>query len=396
VEAIIMAKQATIYPSLDTPAVILDMDKLETNIREMSDLAREARLKLRPHVKVHGSAEIARMQIESGACGVEVGPIAQAEAVVDAGIYDVLIAHPFYGEHKLDILKRILEKSEAKVTIVVDMIEQAKGVSQVAQSVGREINVAMKIDTSLEEGGLRRFGISPGESALNLAEKLSQLPGVAPVGIYAHEMGIDPTTEGRDRTAYVTAEIMCRTAKALKNAGFRMEHVSVGATPTFRSTCRFKREGKFPEITEIHPGHCVIGDLMYIIRGGETLESCATTVLSTVVSLSHNELAVIDAGFKTLGRDPLIEAQDKSGFRWNEMARMGIIKGHADLFLGTLGAESGLVYYMETDSKLTLGQQLEIIPNNASIVLNTHDQIYGVRNGEIEKVIPVTGRGKGN
>ncbi|MFC1956747.1 alanine racemase [Chloroflexota bacterium] len=391
-----MASQATIYPSIDTPAVIIDMDKLEQNIREMSSVATEAGLKIRPHIKVHGSAEIAEMQLKPGACGVEVGPIAQAEAMVNVGIYDVLIAHPFYGDHKLGILKRILERPETRVIIVVDMIEQAEGISQVAQSVGRTVDLVIKIDTSLEEGGLHRFGTAPGEPTLNLAQKLSKLSGVNFIGIYGHEMGSDSSPEGRDRTAYMTARVMCRTARELRKAGFGIEHVSVGATPTFHSTCRYKKEGKFPEITEIHPGHCVIGDIMYILKGGEILESCVVTVLSTVVSTSHDELAVIDAGFKALGLDPLIEAKDKPGFRWQGMARMGVIKGRPELFLGILGAESGLLFYMKPGSRLELGQRLEIIPNNVTVVLNSHDQIYGVRKGEIEKVISVTGRGKGN
>ena len=391
-----MVKQSTIYITLDTPAIIVDLDRLETNIKEMSNLAVEAKLRLRPHIKVHGSAEIAKMQIKYGACGIEVGPIAQAEAMIDAGIHDVLIAHPFYGDHKLSILRRILEKLEAKVTIVVDMIEQAKCISEIGRSVGRTVDLVMKIDTSLEEGGIRRFGVSTGEAALDLAEMICRLPNVDLIGIYAHEMGIDSTVEGRARTAYVTAEIMCRTAEMLQNAGFRMEHVSVGATPTYRSTCRYKMEGKFSEITEIHPGHCIIGDLMYVAKGGETLETCAVTVLSTVVSLSHDKLAVIDAGYKTLGRDPLIEAQDKLDFHWKGMARMGIVKGYPHLFLGILGAESGLVYYMEPDSTLTLGQRLEIIPNNANVVLNSQKQIHGVRKGQVEKVISITGHGKGN
>ena len=391
-----MANQATIYPSIDTPAVIIDMDKLGQNIKEMSSVATEAGLKLRPHIKVHGSVEIAEMQLEAGACGVEVGPIAQAEAMVNAGIYDVLIAHPFYGEHKLGILKRILERPETRVIIVVDMIEQAEGISQVAQSVGRTVDLVVKIDTSLEEGGLRRFGTAPGEPTLNLAQKLSKLPGVSLIGIYGHEMGADSSPEGRDRTAYVTAQVMCTAARELRKAGFEIEHVSVGATPTFRSTCRYKKEGKFPEITEIHPGHCVIGDVMYILKGGETLESCAVTVLSSVVSTSHDGLAAIDAGFKALGRDSLIEAQDKPDFRWRGMARMGVIKGRPELFLGILGAESGLLFYMKPGSRLGLGQRLEIIPNNVTVVLNSHDQIYGVRKGEIERVISVTARGKGN
>ena len=131
-----MTKQKIPYSTLDTPAVLVYMDKLETNIREMSQLAAEAGVKLRPHTKIHESALIARMQIEAGACGIEVGSVDQAEPMGEEGIDDILIAHPFYGEHKLATLKRLLNKPELKITVVIDMIEQAEGISQVGQAVG--------------------------------------------------------------------------------------------------------------------------------------------------------------------------------------------------------------------------------------------------------------------
>jgi len=316
--------------------------------------------------------------------------------MVEEGINDIIVAHPFYGEHKMEILKRILAKEGVKITVVVDMIEQADSVSKVGQAAGRKIPVAIKIDTSLEEGGLQRFGVIPGEPTLTLAKRLSELPGIELVGIYAHEMGLDPTEEGRDRTAYKTAEIMARTARELRDAGLQIEHVSVGATPTLRSTCRYIKEGKFPEITEIHPGHFAIGDMMYVSGGGETPERCAVTVLTTAVSTSHDEWAIIDAGYKCLGRDPLIGNQDKPGFSWKGMARMGVIKERPDLFLGVLAAESGFLYYKDQKKKLDLGERIEIIPNNVTEVINIHEQMYGVRNGKLEVVIPVTGRGRGN
>jgi len=386
----------TLYPSLDTPAVLIDLDKLEANIREMTELAAEAGVQLRPHTKIHESAMICKWQIEKGACGIEVGPIAQAEAMAEEGINDIIAAHPFYGEHKMEILKRILARAGVKITVVVDMIEQAESISKVGQAAGRKVPVAIKIDTSLEEGGLQRFGVIPGEPTLTLAKRLSELPGIELVGIYAHEMGRDPSEEGRDRTAYKTAEIMARTARELRDAGLQIEHVSVGATPTFRSTCRYIKDGKFPEITEIHPGHFVIGDMMYVSGGGETPERCAVTVLTTAVSTSHDEWAVIDAGYKCLGRDPLIGNQDKPGYSWKGMARMGVIKGRPDLFLGILAAESGFLYYKDQKKKLYLGERIEIIPNNVTEVINIHEQMYGVRNGKLEVVIPVTGRGRGN
>jgi len=140
----------------------------------------------------------------------------------------------------------------------------------------------------------------------------------------------------------------------------------------------------------------VIGDIFYVSGGGETLERCAVTVLTTAVSVSHDEWAVIDAGYKCLGRDPLIGNQDKAGYYWKEMARMGVIKGRPDLFLGILAAESGFLYYKDKNKKLHLGERIEIIPNNVTEVINIHEQIYGVRNGKLEVVIPVTGRGRGN
>ena len=96
-----MVKQNVPFPSLDTPAVLVDMDKLEANIREMSQLAAEAGVRLRPHVKVHESAEIAKMQIEAGACGIEVGSVDQAASMAEEGLENILVAHPFYGPHKL-------------------------------------------------------------------------------------------------------------------------------------------------------------------------------------------------------------------------------------------------------------------------------------------------------
>jgi len=385
------------FSSLDTPAVLVDMNKLEANIRGMSQLAAEAGVRLRPHVKVHECAEIAKMQIEAGACGIEVGPVAQAEAMAEEGLNDIIIAHPgFYGGPKLETLKRLLNKPGLKVTVVVDMIEQAEGVSQAGQTVGRKVPVFLKIDTSRDAGGTQRHGIFPGDPVLDLAKKICQLPSIDFAGIYAHEMGAEPTAEGVDKVAFKTAEIMSDMAKMLREEGIAVGHVSVGASPTFRATCRYIKEGKFPEITEIHPGNCVIGDIMYMRARGNTRETCAITVLTTVMSTTHLEWAMIDAGYKTFGADSLIGRQETPGFFWNGKPSFGSIQGRSDLWLGSLSAETGHVFYMDPEKKLSLGERLEIVPNNATLVVNIHDRIYGVRNGEIERVMTVTGRGRGN
>ena len=388
-----MTEQEVPYPSLDTPVVLVDLNMLEENIRGMSRLAAEAGVRLRPHVKVHENVSIAKIQIDAGACGVEVGAVEQAEAMAEQGIDDIIIAHPsFYGGPKGEILKKLLNQSSLKLALVVDMFEQAEIISQVAQTVGKEISVLIKIDL----GRGSRFGVLPGEPVLNLANKLMKLPGIKLVGIYGHEMGAKPTQEGKDEAAFEAATIMTENVKMLKQAGITIDHVSVGGSPTFPSTCRFIKEGKFSEITEIHPGQCVIGDIMYMRSGGNIREACAVTVLTTVMTTAHSGWAIIDAGYKTFGADSLIAYRDTPGFFWEGKPSFGSVQGRPDLWLGRLSAETSCLHYMDPEKKLKLGERLEIVPNNATLVINIHDRIYGVRNGMVEEVIPVTGRGRGN
>jgi len=360
---------------------LLNLDLLEANIREMSQLSAAAGVKLRPHIKVHESAFIAKMQIEAGAVGIEVGTLEQAEAMAEEGLTNIIIAHPIYGELKLATLKRLLRRSGVTLALVVDMVEQAACISQTAQEVRREVPVLVKINI-----GGNRFGILPGEPVVNFVKELSRLSGIRFAGIYAHEMGAEPTQEGVDKNAFEAASIMEQTATILKKEGITVDHVSVGASSTFRSTCRFIIEGQFSEITEIHPGGCIVGDMNYARSFAMPESRCALTVLTTVTS-AHADRAVIDCGAKTFGAD-LTGLREAPGF--------GTIRRHPDLFLRRMSNETSIVSYGDSEKRLSLGQRLEIVPNNALVVVNIHNDMYGVRNGVVERVIPITGRGRGN
>jgi len=396
-----MEKQKIPYPFIGTPALLLDMDKLEANIKEMSQLAASAGVRLRPHVKIHECAAIAKMQIEAGACSIEVGPVAQAEGMANEGLKDIKIAHPgFYGGHKGESLKRILYNSDAKVAVVIDMIEQAEQISQIGQALGREVSVNIKIDTSAA-GGLSRHGVQPDESALTLAKKISQLPGVEVTGIYAHEMGAEVTEKSLNSCAYKTLEIMSNLAKMFKKAGVKIDDVSVGSSSTFRYTCKYLKEGKFPEVNEIHPGNCIIGSLIYWKAGGNKKENCALSILVTVMSTTHPDWFMIDAGYKAFSPDYLLSAMTEPDFFWDYKGKplpsFGLVKGRPDLRAAIMSAESAHVFYMDsTKPKLHIGDRLEIVPNNSTCAINIHDQLYGIRKGVLERVFLVTGRGRGN
>ncbi len=380
------------YPSLDTPAALIDMDKLETNIKEMAKAAADAGVKLRPHVKMHQCPEIAKMQLSAGACGVEVGLTDQAIVMADAGINDIIIAHPFYGERKFEKVKKLITKPGLKLAIVVDMLEQAEALSTIGQEVGKKIPVYMKIDT-----GIKRYGVLPGLPVLNLAKQLSKLPGIEFVGIYAHESSGQtvPSDEGVAKVSLEVGSVMCEMARLLRKEGFKIEEVTTGASPTVFAICRWVKEGILKEITEIHPGQRAIGDIAYSYSFGCTRDRCALTVLTTVVSTSHPDYVIVDAGFKALGGESIIGRRDTPGFFWNGMPSLGPIQGRDDLWLGKVGAESGWLYYKENARKLALGERLEIVPNSASLILNIHDKAYGVRNGVIEREFTITGRGRG-
>jgi D-serine deaminase-like pyridoxal phosphate-dependent protein len=312
--------------------------------------------------------------------------------MADGGVRDILVAHPFYGESKIEILTRLLARANLKLSFVVDMVEQAEAISKVAQMQGRRVPVLIKLET-----GIDRYGVPPGQPAVDLANKIRALSGVEVAGIYAHEVGAKPTEEGLLACALEIGTKVCDTARMLKKEGFKINHVSVGASPTHYATCRLIKEGKLPEVTELHPGNRAIGDLRYMAGGGNTFEEIALTVLVGVMSTSHTTHVVVDAGWKTFGAEIMFQYRDKPDYFWKNLPSYGQVKGRSDLRLAKLAAETGWVYYLENAKKdLKMGDRLEIYPNSANLVVNLHDKMYGVRNGEVERVIPVTGRGKGS
>jgi D-serine deaminase-like pyridoxal phosphate-dependent protein len=386
-----MNEQRMSVTAIETPAVIVYMDVLEANIARMSRLAREAGVRLRPHTKIHECPDIAKMQIAGGACGIEVGAIERALCMADAGIDDILIAHPFYGVQKLSVLRRLLDKPGLKITVMVDMIEQAAGISRVGEAFDREIPTLLKVNT-----GGDRFGVQPGEPVVHMAKQLSRLKGIAFQGIYVHEMGGKPNPESMNRLAFEAATMAVETARLLAKEGIPARHVSVGASPTLQATCSLLEGKQFSEITEIHPGHCAIGDMWHVRGLVSTPETCAAAVLCTVMSTADPRYVIIDAGYKTFGADSLIQYRDMPGFFLQGKPSFGSVQGREDLWPGRISAETACVQYREPDTapekRLRIGDRLEIVPNNATLAISMQEKVYGVRNGMVERVFAVAGK----
>ena len=374
------------YPELDTPAVIVDMDKLEANISEAQRLADSAGVKLRPVSKCHECAEIVKMQIKAGAIGVTVGKLEEALHMADEGIGGILIIHPFYGDHKLEKLKQLVTRPNLEVHCTVDMVEQAEAISQVGQAIDKKIPVLLKIDT-----GVKRFGVFPGEPALQRARELVKIPGIELVGILGHESpsGLSENTkEGWDKHCREVPALMAATARLLRNNGIQIEHVEIGSTPALRNVPKLK---DYPEITEVHPGMYVFGDVRYVTEFSMPIERCSLTVLTTVISTTDTlpARAVIDAGAKTLTNTPahLQYKPGQPGYLFDGKPRLGYVVGRPDLWLGRLAIVNGVIYFMDPNKKVSIGERLEIIPNFACMVAGIHSKIHGVRKGKVEKLL---------
>ena len=181
---------------------------------------------------------------------------------------------------------------------------------------------------------------------------------------------------------------MAAMARLLRNNGIQIEHVELGSSPALRNAPMLKN---YPEITEIHPGMYVFGDVGYVAQFALPIERCSLTVLTTVVSVPDAPAAraVIDAGSKTLTSTPLHPQYKpgEPGYLFEGKPRFGHVVGHPDLWLGRLSIVGGILYFTDPGKKVNSGERLEIIPNNACMVAGIHRRIYGVRSGRVEKLL---------
>ena len=380
-----MVSEDILYPDLDTPAILVDLDKLQTNIDAMASMAAKAGIKLRPHTKVHKGAYISELQIAAGAIGVSVSKLGEAAVYADAGQSDIMVVHPFYGHHKQKALHAL--HARADISCVVDSVEGAKAIGEVGETSNKKVPVLLKINVNCN-----RFGVSPGEPTLRIAQEIDRVPGIKLVGIITHESAMSlPSAEAVKKIAYESASIMSESARSLRKAGIGIEHVVAGSTPTASALCEYASD--FPEVTEIHPGAYVFGDRGYVSAFGMQEEACSATILVTVVSTPAEDRACVDGGYKTFGADPMLFTAAKVGGLGSWTPSFGSVIGQPGVSVSRLTEEIGILTLSNHDGSVSIGERLEILPNHISLAVNLHDTIYGIRNGEVEQEIPVLCRG---
>ena len=357
---------------LDTPAVVVDLDVMERNLREMAAYCRSHNLRLRPHTKTHKIPELARTQIESGASGITVAKLGEAEVMLAAGITDLLIAYPIAGAQKTKRLAELAER--ANITVALDSEDVARAISDATSSRGSKVGVLVELDV-----GFRRCGVTNETQLLELAQKVSSLPGLEFRGVmfFPGNFSVGPDERAALRTR--VNELLDRCVDAFERARVPLPVVSGGSTPS-----RYESD-RFHGVNEVRPGTYIFNDRNTVGVSAASVSDCALSVLVTVVSNSVPGHAVIDGGSKTFSSDRY-QAEDERGF--------GLVKEDPAAELERLSEEHGHLNIERSERRYRIGDRLTIIPNHVCSTVNMHDEIYGVRGEQVETVWRVAGRGK--
>jgi len=357
---------------ISTPALTIDLDVLERNLDRMAAYCRQHGLGLRPHTKTHKTPEVARMQLERGACGLTVAKVGEAEVMASAANAEILVAYPIFGPEKLRRLAA-LAKSRS-ILIALDNEVTAREVSRAASSQGSTLGVLVEFDV-----GLGRCGLEPGAACVDLAARILEMPGVKFRGLMLYSGNIWGNEAERQQVTAQVAEQVQRALQAFAEAHMPVEIVSGGSTPgAFFSH-------QIPGLTEVRPGTYVYNDLNTYYQGVCRLEDCAARVVVTVVSTAVAARAIIDAGSKTLSSD-LLSSGPCEGY--------GYVVEAPDARLIKLNEEHGYLDISKSNHRFRVGEILTLIPNHVCTSVNMHDDVFTFRNHELVGSWRVAARGK--
>lgn len=355
---------------LETPAAVVDLAIMEQNLRLMAAYTSQHGLALRPHVKTHKSPWIAGRQVALGAIGLSCATPREAE-LMSAISSDILVAYPPVGRARVERLMRLPDG--VRLTVALDSAEAIESVTSAARAAGRKVGVYVELDF-----GMRRVGVATADEAVRLArlvekETLLDFRGIAfyPGHVRGHV--------GQQAAALAELREQVAAARdAFGRADIPLEVVSGGSTPT---AWRAHETGA----TEVRPGTYVYNDRTTAAIGACTWQDCALTVLATVVSNAVPGQAVIDAGSKALGREPL-RAADGEGF--------GVLLDRPEVVVKGMSEEHGLLDLSRTDWRPSIGQQVRVIPNHVCIVVHCFDRVYGLQEGSVVREWRVEARGR--
>jgi D-serine deaminase-like pyridoxal phosphate-dependent protein len=354
---------------VDTPALILDLDVFEANLRRLKDSLAGPNVSVRPHAKSHKCPQIAMRQIAHGAVGVCCQKVSEAEALVEGGVPDVLIANEVVGAAKLRRLVALAK--QARVAVCADDARNVASLDAAAESAGIKLDVLVEINV-----GANRCGVDPGEPAAALAKQIASHASLRFAGLQAYQGAAQHLRKVEQRRSAIesAAAAVKRTRELLEAADIRCPKVTGAGTGTYMF------EAATSVYDELQPGSYIFMDADYArnewTESGIPRFEHSLFIWTTVMSRASRERAIVDAGLKASSVD--------SGMpRVADGGPAEYIKASDEHGVIELNGASGYA----------LGDKLKLIPGHCDPTVNLYDHYICIRNGQVEAIWPITGRG---
>jgi 3-hydroxy-D-aspartate aldolase len=374
-----MTVDATVQPGvskweLDTPALCVDLDKMEKNIATMQAALKRYGLPSRPHAKTHKCAAIAQYQLAAGSIGICCAKLSEAEAMVASGVDRILMTTSNPSKNKIR-RAMALRKSHPDFIQAVDEEQNARDLAEAAKAAGVVADVVIDVAVGT------RSGIPAGEGALALAQLIDKLPGLKLRGMLSYDGGVQHTKgfAARRERALKTIEPNAVTFEAMKKSGLNTEIFSGGGTGTYNIM------HAVPGFTDVQVGSYLFMDMQYMAIGSENGDEVfsdfapSLTVLTTVMNNRFPGRLTTDAGSKALTLNTPAPA----------------VIGEPAMEYTAGSDEFGSIRFAAPPSKqYKIGDLLELIVPHCDPVVNEYDQIYGIRKDKVEVVWPITARGR--
>ncbi len=347
---------------VETPALLLQRDVMERNLKHMAERARRLGVALRPHIKTHKCLELGRRQLAHGAQGITVSTLFEAEAFARGGFTDLTWAFPIDPTHIAHVQR--IPATGVTLRVIVDDLETAKALA------GTGLHAWLKVDC-----GYHRAGVDPASRyGLDVARELGAERGMTFDGILSHS-GHAYRTRDKVEAAQIAEQerqVMTWFAELLRKDGLPVRGVSVGSTPAMMAA------KDLTGVTEARPGNYIFFDRTMVLIGCCEPRDVAVSVLATVVS--HQPGAshfVVDAGALSLSKD--------LGPAHLGLAPVfGAVQGHPELTVASVSQEHGVIRAAvpaAIEGKFKVGEQIEIVPNH-SCLTEAHFDEYVVIEGD--------------
>ncbi len=357
---------------LDTPALCVDLDKMEQNIAKMQAAMKKNGLPSRPHAKTHKCAAIAKYQMKTGSIGICCAKVSEAEAMFENGLTKIMMTTSNPAPSKIRRAMKI-RKANPSFIQAVDEEQNARDLSAAAKEAGVTADVVIDVAVGT------RSGIPAGDGAVELAKVIDKLPNLKLLGMLSYDGGVQHAKgfAARKERALKTIEANAATFDAMKKAGLNVEIFSGGGSGTYNIM------HLVPGFSDLQVGSYLFMDMQYMAIGSEdgnevyTDFAPALTITTTILNNRFPGRLTTDSGSKAL----TLNKPDAA------------VVGEPSLTVSAGSDEFGSIRLENTSKSYKIGDKIELIAPHCDPVVNLYSQIYGIRNDKVEVVWPITARG---